>query len=135
MNYAEEQLQHAIEKEKKGNNNMDKDYKSLWEDSIKENKELEEENTNLANEKYDLELEMGSLVKRNKQLEDNLISKEKCNNELKSKITDLEEIIDNYRKGIENSNVELAVLKGKEEKLKGEVANLKQLLKAVTYLL
>ena len=95
MNYAEEQLQHAIEKEKKGNNNMDKDYKSLWEDSIKENKELEEENTNLANEKYDLELEMGSLVMRNKQLEDNLISKEKCNNELQSKVQQSEEITDN----------------------------------------
>lgn len=130
MNYAEEQLEHAIEKSK-----TDKDYKSLWEDVVKENKELEKENINIANEKYDLELEMGSLVIKNKQIDDDLKYKEKQNNELKDKIKELEEIIDNYRKGIEEFNIKVAESNNKEEKLKSENVNLRQLLKAVTYLL
>lgn len=97
---------------------MDKDYKSLWEDSINENKALEEENINLANKKYDLELEILNIK-----------------NESKSKIASLEEIIDNYRRGIENSNLQLTDYKGKEEKLKTEIANLRQILKAMASLL
>lgn len=128
MNYAEEQLQNVMENELQAIKDRNKEL-------VIENKKLEKECIDIASEKYDLEIQMGSLVMKNKKLEDDLNFKEKHNNELKSKIKSLEEIIDNYRKGIENSNVQLVEFKEIEEKLKSEISNLKQLLKGVTYLL
>lgn len=97
---------------------MDKDYKLLWEESVKENKNLKSENdcfrqgiesktkridelkgdiealnddiTNIANEKYDLEIKVTTITNENKKLKENLEFERSMYSSLKNEYKKLE---------------------------------------------
>jgi DNA repair ATPase RecN len=103
---------------------MKKGYKNL----LEENENYKSANKSLGNFRVSLEEKVDKQKSYISELEYQSMEQAKTEESLR-------EIIDNYRKGIKDSNIQLAEFKGIEEKLKGEIANLKQILKAVTYLL
>lgn len=149
MNYAEEQLLHAIENEleaiKLRNKELVLENENLSEGRDILNQRLDiayADNKQLRNDNEEYKLANISLGNFRQKLENEIDKQKSYISELEYQSMEqsktecsLREIIDNYRKGIEDSNVQLAEFNGKEEKLKTEIANLKQLLKAVTYLL
>jgi len=83
MNYAEEQLQNAMENELEA-------IKLRNSELVSENEKLEEDNINLANEKDDFSIQVRTLTNVNKELKGNLEFERTMYSNLKDKCKDLE---------------------------------------------